>query len=67
MKAVGIMWDVDEDFDGEPLPTEVEIPDEFAKDPELLKDKYILEDTISDWLSDKYGFCHQGFSLSFKD
>ena len=54
MKAVNIMWD--------PLPTEVEIPDEYATDPELLNNLDMLEETISDWLSDTYGWC-KGFIL----
>ena len=63
MKAVNIMWDIDDDFEGDPLPTEVEIPDEYATDPELLNDLDMLEETISDWLSDTYGMCHEGFIL----
>lgn len=63
MKAVNIMWDIDDDFEGSPLPTEVEIPDEYAIDPELLNNLDMLEETISDWLSDTYGMCHKGFIL----
>lgn len=36
------------------LPSEVEIPDTIEHDDE----------TISDWLSDTYGFCHTGFELT---
>lgn len=63
MKAINIMWDVDYDFEGNPLPTEVEIPDEYAKDPEMLADRDLLEETISDWLSDTYEMCHEGFRI----
>ena len=53
-KVWNISWDTDgEDVD---LPTEltVTVPEEvFASDGE--------EDYISDWLSDEYGFCHNGF------
>ena len=49
--VTGIMWDVDEDYDGQPLPTEVEVP------------AGMNEDEISDYLSETYGFCHEGFSL----
>lgn len=63
MKAVNIIWDIDDDFEGDPLPTEVEIPDEYATDPELLNNLDMLEETISDWLSDTYGWCHEGFIL----
>jgi len=40
------------------LPNEVIIPDELNK-PD---DEYYVDD-ISDWLSDEYGFCHEGFVL----
>lgn len=35
-----------------------ELP-EFIEIPENITD----EDDISDWLSDEYGFCHNGFTL----
>ena len=63
MKAVNIMWDFDDDFEGNQLPTEVEIPDEYATDTEMLADRDLLEETISDWLSDTYEMCHQGFVI----
>lgn len=63
MRAVNIMWDIDDDFEGNPLPTEVEIPNEYAADPEMLADRDLLEGTISDWLSDTYEMCHQGFVI----
>ena len=34
------------------LPSEVELPKDLTD-----------EDDISDWLSDEYGFCHDGFEL----
>ena len=40
------------------LPNEIEIPEELNK-PD---DDYYNED-ISDWLSDTYGFCHNGFEI----
>ena len=40
------------------LPNEIEIPEELNK-PD---DDYYYED-ISDWLSDTYGFCHNGFEI----
>ena len=52
MKAINIIWDVDEVEDLEQLPTEVEIPEEIED-----------EDEISDYLSDVTGFCHKGFEL----
>ena len=52
MKAFDIIWDID----GEEivLLTEIEIPDGMT-----------YEDEISDYLSDKTGFCHYGFKLKF--
>ena len=52
MKAVNIIWDVDDPADLETLPTEIEIPDGMTD-----------EDEISDYLSDETGFCHKGFAL----
>ena len=67
MKAINIKWDVTdgaEDMTKEEmdeilstLPTEVEIPSY------LITDEDDLLDDISDWLSDEYGFCHDGFEL----
>ena len=52
MKAINILWDTD----GEEvnLPNEIEIPDWVDKED---------DDEISDYLSDKTGFCHFGFDL----
>ena len=59
MKAVNIKWDTDGDMELlEELPTEVEIPDYLITD-----DEDDLLDDVSDWLSDEYGFCHDGFEL----
>ena len=68
MKAINIKWDVTdgaEDMTKEDmdeilltLPTEVEIPSYLITDNE---DDSL--DDISDWLSDEYGFCHDGFEL----
>ena len=52
MKAVNIIWDVDDPAALETLPTEIEIPDGMTD-----------EDEISDYLSDETGFCHKGFAL----
>ena len=72
MKAVNIKWDVTdrtedmtkEDMDEilSTLPTEVEIPDNLIDDDEDFDEDYYYSD-ISDWLSDEYGFCHNGFDL----
>lgn len=55
MKITNIKWDIDfEDKENvlDDLPTEVEVPDGMTDKEE-----------ISDWLSDKYGFCHTGFEM----
>lgn len=50
MYAVDIKWDTDdEDVD---LPNVVKVPDNLTDGED-----------ISDWLSDKYGFCRDGFAL----
>ena len=53
MKAIEILWDVDNKEILESLPTEVDIPDGMTD-----------EEKISDYLSDLTGFCHCGFILS---
>ena len=68
MRAVNIKWDIAdgaEDITKEDmdeilltLPTEVEIPNYLITD-----DEDDLLDEVSDWLSDEYGFCHDGFEL----
>lgn len=52
MKAVNILWDVDDQEDLEMLPKEIEIPEGMTD-----------EEEISDYLSDETGFCHCGFEL----
>ena len=58
MKLININWDTDEeDVD---LPNEVEIPNEII---EGFNDEEELLDYLSDWLSNEYGFCHDGFNI----
>lgn len=53
MKATNIKWDTDGDMELlEELPTEIELPCGMTD-----------EDDVSDWLSDEFGFCHNGFEL----
>lgn len=74
VKATNIRWDANDEewndtltasmvstiFDS--LPTEVEIPEKLIKGYDGTNlDTYYSD--ISDWLSDKYGFCHFGFEL----
>jgi hypothetical protein len=53
MKAVNIIWDVDEKEELDFLPKEIEIPSEIENNIEA----------ISDYLSDVTGFCHKGFNI----
>lgn len=53
MKAINIEWDVDTEEELEDLPTEIEIPDGMTD-----------EEEISDYITDKTGFCHCGFELT---
>ena len=58
MRAINIKWDTDGDMEVfDELPIEVEIPDY------LVTDEDDCLDDVSDWLSDEYGFCHDGFEL----
>lgn len=57
-RAVDIEWDIDEDDDSV-LPTEVDISEDIVDVDE--EDDYL--DSISDYLSDKFGYCHKGFRL----
>lgn len=52
LKAINIMWDVDDKRDLKHLPTEIIIPEGMTD-----------EDDISDYISDETGFCHDGFEL----
>lgn len=51
--ATDIKWDTEGNNDLlKELPKEVKIPEE------------IIEEAISDYLSDEYGFCHSGFEIA---
>nr|DAD82983.1 MAG TPA: hypothetical protein [Siphoviridae sp. ctXZx16] len=78
LKAINIKWDTsDEEWNdtltssminaiADNLPTEVNIPEELIKGYDGTNlDTYYPD--ISDWLSDKYGFCHYGFEIEGKD
>ena len=63
MRATNIKWDTDGDMEiFEELTTEVEIPDYLTTD-----DEDDLLDEISDWLSDEFGYCHEGFCLEMEE
>ena len=55
VKIYNIEWDIDED-DDTVLPTE--IVNEF----DYHGDNDELGDNISDWLTDEYDYCHEGFN-----
>ncbi len=64
MKATNIKWHIDEE-DDVILPVTVTIPEEIADDPEYQDsdNEEALAEHISDWLSDTYGYCHEGFKI----
>ena len=54
------VYDIDWDTDGE----DVDLPNEVEVDvPAEVVDYGDVEDFISDYLSDEYGFCHKGFDI----
>ena len=72
MKITNIKWDTDGDVEAlEALPVEVTLPadefnrEDYMEDGEFNEDAF-LED-VSDWLSDTYEFCHDGFSMEGED
>jgi hypothetical protein len=58
MKATNIKWDTD-GYVIEWLPTIVEIPQDIVDEMEDENDT----DAITDYLSDEYGFCVEGYDL----
>ena len=60
--AFNIVWDLDDEdvLAGVELPCVVEIPADLA---ELFRETND-DEAISDWLTEKTGFCHKGFELS---
>ena len=72
---VNVKWDCDKDCDGD-CPSRLRLPriGEFSLTGEgvvevpnqmvgCAEDVCDLEDKISDWLSDEYGFCHFSWSV----
>lgn len=55
VKIYNIEWDIDED-DDTVLPTEIEAEFDYKGDNDE------LEETIADWLTDEYDYCHEGFN-----
>lgn len=58
MKAINIIWDIDDREDLNTLPSEIEIPEDMIDEAGEVDD-----DEISDYLSDMTGFCHKGYEL----
>lgn len=59
IKFSNVQWDVDEeDF----LSEELILPQNFTAVVPAPEDDTELSDYLSDWLSDEYGFCHNGFN-----
>ncbi len=73
MKAINIKWDITDEVEEmtqkeqneilAPLPKEVDLSTEFSV--EDYDDEEEMLDDISDWLSDNYGYCHNGFELEY--
>ena len=59
-KVTKIKWDVDKEDveEGFSLPKEIDVPKEIVEEA---MEKMVLE--MSDYISDKTGFCHKGFAL----
>ena len=55
VKIFDIEWDIDEE-DDTVLPTEIEAEFDYHGDNDE------LSDNISDWLTDEYDYCHEGFN-----
>lgn len=63
IRVYDIDWDTDDDeIIREELPEEILLNTEYL-DVENEEDIYELEDVISDYLSDEYGYCHKGFNF----
>ena len=76
MKIYDIKWDVTDGTEMTQeeieetlamLPKEIELPEEFNKENYMEDgefDENAWLDAISDWLSEDYGFCHDGFKVN---
>lgn len=70
-KVTNIKWDTDGDQDTfDSLPQEVILPAKFSKENYVDEngnfgnaERNAMLDDVSDWLSDEYGFCHDGFEI----
>ena len=71
IKVTNIKWDTDGDQSVlDYLPQEIMLPEQFSKENYADEDgrfgeaeRNAMLDDISDWLSDEYEFCHDGFEI----
>lgn len=61
IKLLGIDWDCDTQEEKAKLPTEVVI--DFEELPDYVWDD--LEEELSNYLSQKYGYCHNSYGWEF--
>lgn len=54
-KVINVKWETDG--------YEVDLPSEFEIPKEFIDEYGIDEDAVSDWLSDKTGWLHDGFEI----
>ena len=78
--AADINWDTDEEDEDITLPSEIDVPDSVVEDmfkdicPHCFSELFVefigkLENkisVISDYISDKTGFCHEGFNITLE-
>jgi len=77
--ATDIKWDTDEEDEDITLPSEIDVPDSVVESmfkehicPHCFSELFVefigkLENDISiisDYISDKTGFCHEGFNIT---
>ena len=70
-KVTNIKWDTDGDQSVlDFLPQEIILPERFSKENYTDKhgnfgeaERNAMLDDVSDWLSDEYEFCHDGFEI----
>ena len=66
MKIRNILWDTDGGWEAlASRPKEVELPSRFDQSHFASREEWL--DTISNWLSDEFGFCHLGFDVGDDD
>ena len=64
MKIIAHITNINWDTDGI-NPEELNLPSEIKLDETFINEA--LADYIGDWLSDKYGYCHDGFEIKVSE